>query len=463
MKLSDLEQLVSHEESDTIEFKKSTSHLSSVGETLCAFLNCNGGQVFVGVGADGKLVGQHITDNTLREVATMLSKLDPPNLVEMEHLKIKDGKDFLIFTTHPHKIYRPFTFEGRAYQRIGSTTSIMPHQTYQRHLLDKMHSNKRWESELAIGYPISDLDTEEILRTARLGVQAARIPESVGDSIENILDRLELRKNGQIINATVVLFGTKFLPDYPQCQIRLARFRGIDKSEFLDQNQIHGNAFYLLHEAMLFLRRHLPLAGKILPDVLERKDESLFPMEALREALVNGLCHRTYMRSGGAISVAVFDNRLEIWSDGELPFDLEPADLKEDHQSLPRNPVITNVFYRRGLIEQWGRGTQKIIELCLKAGLPEPEFFEQAGSVVVKFLLSSEYVAPKKVAYELSNRQRQILDLLAIKDSSFTEIKMSIKDRPADRTLRDDLQYLKRLGLISSKGRGRNSLWYIVR
>lgn len=298
MDLLDLEQLVSFGESETIEFKKSTSHLSSVGETLCAFLNGSGGQVFIGVGSDGKLVGQHITDNTLREVATMLSKLDPPNMVEMELLKIKDGKKLLIFTTHPNKIYRPFTFEGRAYQRTGSTTSIMPHQTYQRHLLDKMHSNKRWESEVAIGYHISDLDTEEILRTARLGVQAGRIPENIGDNIANILDRLDVRKYGQIINAAVVLFGTKFLPDYPQCQIRLARFRGIDKSEFLDQNQLYGHAFHLLEEAMLFLRRHLPVAGRILPDVLERKDEPLFPLEALREALVNALCHRTYIRSG---------------------------------------------------------------------------------------------------------------------------------------------------------------------
>lgn len=462
MKLSDLEQLVSHGESETIEFKKSTSHLSGVGETLCAFLNGNGGQVFIGVGADGKLVGQHLTDNTLREIATMLSKIDPPNMVEMEHLKVKDEKNFIIFTTHPSKIYRPFTFEGRAYQRIGSTTSIMPHQTYQRYLLDKMHSNKRWENEIAIGYQISDLDSEEILRTVRLGVQAARIPENIGDNIPNILDRLELRKNGHLINAAIVLFGVKFLPDYPQCQIRLARFRGIDKSEFLDQNQFYGHAFHLLQEAILFLRRHLPMAGRILPDALERKDEPLFPLEALREALVNALCHRTYMRSGGGISVAIFDNRLEIWSDGELPFDLEPADLKKDHQSLPRNPVITNVFYRRGFIEQWGRGTQKIIELCLKAGLPEPEFFEQAGSVVVKFLLS-EHVAPAKISYELSSRQRQILDLLVAKDSSFIEIKMNIKDPPADRTLRDDLQNLKRLGLISSKGRGRNSLWSLVR
>ena len=73
------------------------------------------------------------------------------------------------------------------------------------------------------------------------------------------------------------------------------------------------------------------------------------------------------------------------WSDGILPFGLKTEDLKREHTSHPRNPYITDVFYRRGLIEQWGRGTQKIVELCVKAGHPEPEFGQQAGSVFVRF------------------------------------------------------------------------------
>lgn len=81
----------------------------------------------------------------------------------------------------------------------------------------------------------------------------------------------------------------------------------------------------------------------------------------------------------------------------------------------------------------------------------------QAGSAVVKFILSDHTAAD-----EFSPRQKQILDLLAIKDSFFSEIKLHINNPPADRTLRDDLQQLKRSGLILSKGRGRNSIWYIV-
>ncbi len=124
--------------------------------------------------------------------------------------------------------------------------------------------------------------------------------------------------------------------------------------------------------------------------------------------------------------------------------------------------VITNVFYRRGYIEQWGRGIQKIIELCLKAGHPEPEFLEQAGSVMVRFV-PSDYIPPIKISHNLSDRQREILHILAeVKDLSFPQIKGKIQDIAADRTLRDDLQHLKRLGMISSIGRGRNARWCLI-
>ena len=113
----------------------------------------------------------------------------------------------------------------------------------------------------------------------------------------------------------------------------MARFRGVTKDEFLDQQQLTGHAFELLREADLFLRRHLPVAGRFEPGVLERIDEPLFPPLALREALVNALCHRDYSIAGGAVSVAIYDDRLEISSTGLLPFGLTVADLKRDHES----------------------------------------------------------------------------------------------------------------------------------
>jgi ATP-dependent DNA helicase RecG len=462
--LANLEEMIQKGESETCEFKKSTALLSGIGETLCGFLNGKGGKVLIGVSAEGKVVGQNVSDNTFREIAELIKKFEPPPIIEISRIEVQYNKEIILLTASPRQCDIPYVFQGRPYQRIGSTTSRMPQLVYQRLLLERNHTIHRWETEMAVDYNLDDLDAEEIRRTIRMGTEAGRLPEYRGEDISSILDRLGLRKTGRLLNAAIVLFGKKFLPEFTQCQLRLARFKGIDKTEFIDQNQLYGNAFCLLEEAMLFLRRHLPIAGKILPGVLERTDEPLFPLVALREALVNAFCHRTYTSPGGAVSVAIFDNRLEIWNDGNLLFGLTPADLKKDHTSHQRNPVIANTFYSRGLIEKWGRGTQKIVSLCVKAGHPEPEFFEQSTSFVVRFLPSA-YIAPHRISHDLTDRQRQILQSLSIsldKGTTFTEIKFKISNPPANRTLRDDFQHLKRLGLIDVSGHGRGAKWYLI-
>ena len=200
-----------------------------------------------------------------------------------------------------------------------------------------------------------------------------------------VLDRLDVRKDDRILQAAVVLFGKGFMPDYPQCELRMARFRGLDKTEFMDQKNVRGPAFKLLEEAEVFCQRHLPLPGKIVPGKLQREDRPLIPPDAMREILVNALIHRDYSNAGGAIYLAIFDDRVEVWSTGTFPTGTTPEMLSREHKSILRNPIIADVFHRAGLIEKWGCGTNRVIEMCRKAGIRAPQFHEIAGSAVVKF------------------------------------------------------------------------------
>ncbi len=127
--------------------------------------------------------------------------------------------------------------------------------------------------------------------------------------------------------------------------------------------------------------------------------------------------------------------------------------------SRPRNPLIAEVFFRRGLIERWGRGTQKIVELCVAAGQPEPEFEEQAGSVVVRFRPSS-YVPPLRVSHDLDDRQREILHLLSDHQKwKADDILKRMAVPPPKRTLQADLSLLRQFGLVESSGRGPSAGW----
>jgi len=462
MTLIELEKLVadSNGEWEHTEFKKTTGELYGGMESLCAFLNGTGGKVFFGVTNAGRILGQDMTDATFQEVANAIRKLEPPAWIEQTRVPLSGTKEVLILQSTVHAD-GPYTFEGRPFVRIGNTTSRMPQPDYQRRLLARIATRHRWENHPAERYTLADLDMEEIERTLRDAVHQGRLERVPSNPVE-ALDRLQLRLDGQLLQAAVVLFGRKQMPDYPQCAVRMARFKGIDKTEFLDQRQLHGHAFQILDEAMHFILRNIPIAGRIESGKLERTDTPLYPALALREALVNALCHRDYSIPGGAVSVAIYDDRLEVISTGLLPAGITVADLKRDHPSAPPNPLIAGVFYRRGLIEQWGRGTQKIVDWCVAAGQPQPEFEEAAGAVFVRFRPSG-YHPPLRVSHNLTDRQRQILLIVSDgKQWRLQDIYAQLENPPTDRTIRQDLHWLRKFGLVSGSGHGAGARWQLA-
>lgn len=124
--------------------------------------------------------------------------------------------------------------------------------------------------------------------------------------------------------------------------------------------------------------------------------------------------------------------------------------------------MLADVLFRRGLVERWGRGTQKIVELCVEAGHPEPEFVEAGGAVGVRFLPSG-YVAPLRISHDLTERQREILQAIAEGgELPLREIRERITDTIARRTLQDDLAHLRKLRLIESEGRGRGAYYRLA-
>lgn len=385
MKLPELKSLVAAGESERLEFKRTTGEMKEAMQTLCAFLNGTGGVVLFGVRPDGTIEGQEVSDQTLQDIAQSVNRFEPPAHVSIRRVKIMSRREVIAVTVDAALTAGPFTYEGRAYERVSATTRRMPQARYEKLLLDRAHGRRRWENEPADGVMVKDIDRDEVFRIVEAAKSAGRLIGPVGTNLVDVLDRLKLRRDGRILQAAVVLFGKEFLPDYPQCELRMARFRGVDKTEFLDQRNVRAPAFKLLEEAQLFCQRHFPLPGKIVPGRLQRVDKPLIPPDAMREILVNALIHRDYSIVGGASSLAIFDDRVEVWSAGTYPTGITPDQLSKSHQSVQRNPIIADIFNRAGLIEKWGRGTNRVIDMCRQAGIPTPTFEEITGAAVVTF------------------------------------------------------------------------------
>ena len=147
-------------------------------------------------------------------------------------------------------------------------------------------------------------------------------------------------------------------------------------------------------------------------------------------------------------------------SSGTLHFGLTAEALFEPHESLPWNPLIARVFYRRGIIEAWGRGTLKIAELMVQAGLPRPEIEDAGGCVTVRFR-PGRYTAPLRVARDLTARQQHVLELLGESPSGLALSVLRSRIDPPVRTweLKDDLALLRQLGLVETRGHARGARW----
>lgn len=461
MTVADIEFWVRGGESETLELKRTTGERREAARTICAMLNHRGGRVIFGVEPDGRLIGQMVSDRTVEEVAQELGEIEPPVFPSIERVDFAEGRQLLVVTAQPGS-GQPYSYRGHAYRRAGNTSRQLSREEYNRILLERLHGDQRWENQPATGWTLTDLDVAEITRTLEESIRRGRADDPGTRDPAEMLRGFGLMKDGQMLRAAVVLFGRaeRIETDLPQGLLRVARFRGKDKNEFLDNRQFHGNAFDLLLKAERFLRENLPVAGRIQPNVFERIDDPLYPPVALREALANAFCHRDYSIGGGAVSVGVFDDRLEITSTGTLHFGLTPEALFLPHESLPWNPLIARVFYRRGIIEAWGRGTIRMGELTLRAGLASPEIIEAGGCVTVRFS-PTRYVPPQRVAQNVTERQQRLLAVLSTsaEGMALREVCRSLGDSIPERQVRVELAALRVLGLVSSSGHGAGARW----
>jgi ATP-dependent DNA helicase RecG len=387
MDLKELKSIVAAGESQTVELKKSTAQLPRAGETLCAFLNGGGGRVLIGIAPDGTIVGQGVTDKTQQEIARMLDRFDPPAPVETKIVALPGEQRSVVVLRAPVTADGlPYTYDGRPYRRVGTTTSRMPKDRYESLLLERMHARRRWENLPAVGVRIEELDHEEILRTRDDAIRHRRISAGTSTDVGDILDRLGLRVDGELLQAAQILYGTRFLPDYPQTKLKLGRFRGTKiTGDILDNKQEHMHAFAMVREAMAFLDRTLPLSGHFVEGRIQREDRLPVPPDALREVLLNAVMHRDYSQPGGDVAVAVFDDRIEVRSTGTLPTGITADMLSRPHESILRNPLIAGAFHRTGAVEVWGRGTNRVIEECERWGIEPPSFEVVTGSLWVTF------------------------------------------------------------------------------
>ena len=294
------------------------------------------------------------------------------------------------------------------------------------------------------------------------------------ESVSDILRKWKLIDGDVLLNGATALF-TKEVGMYTQFTLRMARFAGTDKNEFIDNQRVEGNLFELLNEAMGFCRKHLNMSGKIVG--LVREEHPDIPAEALREALLNALCHRWYEHYYMTIGLAIYDDRIEIENPGMMPPQIDMEHIEQAHYSSPHNPRMANVLYQTGYIENWGSGIQRIIATCQKYDVALPTWQQMPGNVVVvTFARNTAQTGQniqenvidengtkggtKDTAIQLTERQHVIVNLLE-DDGTITIPDLARKIRLSVRTVKRELETLQTLGVLHREGGRKEGRWVV--
>jgi ATP-dependent DNA helicase RecG len=195
--------------------------------------------------------------------------------------------------------------------------------------------------------------------------------------VPNALEKLNLSKNGNVLNPALLFFGKKPEQFFPNAKLRCAVFGTTTTAFIIDRQEYTGDVFYLIEKAEEYILKNIHIGMKL--NGMYRVDVPEISGEAFREAVINAFCHRDYY-DYDSVNIAVFKDRLEIRNPGGLFGGLTIEQIKHEMVSKRRNEIIAELFHRVHFVEKWGRGISLIL-----SEEPTADFKEVADIFITTF------------------------------------------------------------------------------
>jgi len=343
-------------------------------KVISAFANANGGNLIIGVDDDGSPVGIKNSKKLLEDIPNKVR--NKVGIIPSVNIEKRKNKEVIKVIIKPSSV--PISYDGKYYIRSGSTTQELKEKELADVLLKKF--GRTWDEIVEEKAEFDDLNRETVVKFKRLAVD--RIPSIAEEKDwKTVLEKLNLIKNSDLKRAAILLFGNNPQRFYIQSCVKIGKF--LTETDMQTTDIVEGNLFEQLENTLEILRSKY-LKSNISYEGIHRRDILEYPYDALREAVINALIHRDYIGTSN-IQIRIYDDKLIIMNEGKLPPEVPVEKLKTEHLSKPRNTLLAKVFYFAGFIESWGKGTIKIVENCVKQGLPEPDFIEEYGVMKVIF------------------------------------------------------------------------------
>ncbi len=400
-------------ENDNIEFKESLSLWKEIIETVSAFSNHKGGIILIGVKDNGSIIGLTIGKSTIEDITNKIKLNTEPTILPIITWQEIDNKTIIIIEVQEAKL-KPVRVFGKSYKRVGKTNQIMSLLEESYVLLDSM--GQTWDGITREDATLDDIDDDKIRKFLIKAKKLRNWDVDLDIPKKEILEKLDLIRDNKLTIASLLLFAERPQKFLLQAEISAVYFKGKKKTDLIvDFERISGDIIEQVDKAMRFIKRNMKISVSINGSI-EREETWEYPIDAIREAIINAICHRDYA-SPSKVQIEIYDDRIEISNPGKLLSGLTIEQLKKPHKSIARNKLIANIFFRIKYIEELGSGILEMIKILLENGFPEPEFIENGNFFEVIIRKPSEkhifnWKESKVTKEFIEKRKKQIGNLL---------------------------------------------------
>ena len=414
-------------ESDSIELKSQV--IPDICKEVIGFANTNGGTVYIGIEDNGIIVGVDDEDKIILQLNNMIRDSIKPDItmfVKYEAIILEDKKVIAIKvqrgTDRPYYLGNKGLKPAGVYVRNGTSTDPASEANIRKMI--KETDGDSFENMRSLEQNLSFNATNEQFKKRNIVFNEAKM-KSLGLFL----------KDGEYSNVAFLL------SDQCTATIKTATFNGTDKLNFQDRKEYSGSLFDQMENVYQYLEMRNKKRASF--NGLYRIDTLDYPLDALREALLNCLVHRNYSFSASTL-ISVYDDRIEFVSVGGLPDGINLDDILLGISAC-RNPKLAAIFYRLELIEAYGTGIPKIMSSYKDTGFePKIEVTNNAFKITLPNL---NYSIDEQTETE-DNRIVAFIDKNGFITRKDVEELLGISQTSANRILKDmvDKSVLYRIG-----------------
>ncbi len=436
---NNIEKITELGEGQFIEFKESFD--KSIQKEIVAFANSSGGSIYLGISDKGILKGIEITNRLKSQIQDIAYNCDPSikiNLAEAENILVigvPEGRN------------KPYSCSYGFFMRMGANTQKMTRNEILN--LAIKSGNVRYDEQICENFDWKDFDNEKFAYYLKLAGISYNLLK------EEILRNLRVLTDEGLTNAGVLYFAKEPYKYIISSKIRCIHFNDDKRVDILDKKEVDHGIIGNIEYAIAYLKERIPVRFEIKD--LKRREFPEYPIEAYREAIVNAIIHFDYFL-GNNIAIEKLKNRIVINNKGELLF----PKTEFGKRSEARNRLLVDLLSRTDFMEKAGTGIKRVRDACRNNGNKVNFNFTDAFWITMHTNGNVDEDVPENVPKNVPEKRLDLIIELIKKDANISMYDMSKKIGVDHKTIKRDIEKLKKGCKIKRVGPAKGGHWEII-